>query len=591
MSKSPSSSRRLTSHLALSLLPLQVMLAVVSYLSEIISTLFASNAVGAASMAAIGLYSPVTKAISAFCILLSAGSALLSSQYIGKNEIDHLQNVFTVNIVLTCILSVVVAALHVLAVLVGWAGTASQDAVVNALFAQYLLGKAIGILPLIMGVQLTSFLSMENQLKLTTFAGLVYIVANLVFHTLFVVVLRMEALGLALAASCSSWVFLIVLIQHFIRGKSLMRLEIKKIQWREGRAILKLGFSSALINGYYAVRSGVINYIILTLGGTTALSAYATAYTFMNIFWSLPDAMEAVSRMLIGVSIGEEDKQALTDIMRVMYRQFVPMALAMTVVACALAEPLTNLYYHDAGEAIYQMTMWGIRIYAWCYPLSVITMHFNVYANAMGKRVLVHGITLLDGFVCVPLFMVVLMPFMGLNGAFLAYPLRGVAVCLFILAYAWVRNGRFPRNLEELMVIPRDFGVEPDARMDLSVQSIEETVTVSRRVRAFCACRGIDSRRTFFAGLCLEEMAGNVVSHGFAADKKRHSVDIRVTHKDDDLILRIKDDCVPFDPKERMEMIDPEDRAHNIGIRMVYGLASSICYQHILGLNVLTVRI
>ena len=40
-----------------------------------------------------------------------------------------------------------------------------------------------------------------------------------------------------------------------------------------------------------------------------------------------------------------------------------------------------------------------------------------------------------------------------------------------------------------------------------------------------------------------------------------------------------------------MEMMDPEDKAHNIGMRMVYGSARSMSYQHILGLNALTIRI
>ena len=56
-------------------------------------------------------------------------------------------------------------------------------------------------------------------------------------------------------------------------------------------------------------------------------------------------------------------------------------------------------------------------------------------------------------------------------------------------------------------------------------------------------------------------------------------------------ILRIKDDCVPFDPTERQKMADAEDKTKNIGIRMVFRMASEVRYQNILGLNVLTVRI
>lgn len=131
----------------------------------------------------------------------------------------------------------------------------------------------------------------------------------------------------------------------------------------------------------------------------------------------------------------------------------------------------------------------------------------------------------------------------------------------------------------------------PESRLDLTVRNLQEVVTVSQQVRAFCESKGIDQERTFLSGLCLEEMASNVVIHGFAADKLSHSIDIRVINKGDDLILRIKDDCIPFDPATRSRIMNPEDKTKNIGIRIVYDMAKEIDYQHILGLNVLTIHI
>ena len=42
---------------------------------------------------------------------------------------------------------------------------------------------------------------------------------------------------------------------------------------------------------------------------------------------------------------------------------------------------------------------------------------------------------------------------------------------------------------------------------------------------------------------------------------------------------------------ERKDLVDPEDRAKNMGIRLVYRMAKDIRHQNILGLNVLTIRI
>jgi hypothetical protein len=53
------------------------------------------------------------------------------------------------------------------------------------------------------------------------------------------------------------------------------------------------------------------------------------------------------------------------------------------------------------------------------------------------------------------------------------------------------------------MVIPESFGVATEDWMDVSVRSMEDVVTVSAKVSAFCREKGIDGRRSYLAGLGL----------------------------------------------------------------------------------------
>ena len=155
----------------------------------------------------------------------------------------------------------------------------------------------------------------------------------------------------------------------------------------------------------------------------------------------------------------------------------------------------------------------------------------------------------------------------------------------------WIRKRKATLRADDLLLLSDSFGVPASERMDLSVRSVEEVVSIAERVQSFCLSKGIDGRRAYLAGLSLEEMAGNIVDHGFTKDSKRHAIDVRVVHKGDDVILRIKDDCVPFDPGMRRQLDEGGDLSKNIGIRMVFGIARDVQYQNILGLNVLTIRI
>lgn len=81
----------------------------------------------------------------------------------------------------------------------------------------------------------------------------------------------------------------------------------------------------------------------------------------------------------------------------------------------------------------------------------------------------------------------------------------------------------------------------------------------------------------------------NIISYGFTHDTKDHFLDVRVAVKDDNIILRIKDDCIPFDPEEAMKLATDPSPESGMGIRLVFSCASEIKYQSILGLNALTI--
>ena len=300
--------------------------------------------------------------------------------------------------------------------------------------------------------------------------------------------------------------------------------------------------------------------------------------------------MAAVSRMLFSVAQGEEDRQTIQDIMRNALYRYVPIMLAVAGFIAIMAVPFTRLYYQDKGDPVFMMTVWGFRLLPFCMPLSLICMHFVCYGQISNKLILVRILSALDGVVDVVFFTAVLIPLIGIRSVYWANILNGTVTTVVILLYASLRNRHLPRSMDELMVIPKDFGAEESERLDLSISTIEEVVSLSSRVQEFCASKGIDHRRSMLSGLAIEEMAGNIVQHGYSEDHKKHNIEVRVVHKDGSLILRIKDDCVPFDPADRRDLVESEDITKNIGIRMVYSMAESVQYQNILGLNVLTIR-
>ena len=84
--------------------------------------------------------------------------------------------------------------------------------------------------------------------------------------------------------------------------------------------------------------------------------------------------------------------------------------------------------------------------------------------------------------------------------------------------------------------------------------------------------------------LSIEEMANNIIHYGFA-DGREHSIDIRIVISESGTLLRIRDNCMGFDPVKYLELHEDDDPAAHIGIKMVMKLVKEANYVNSLGLN------
>ena len=88
----------------------------------------------------------------------------------------------------------------------------------------------------------------------------------------------------------------------------------------------------------------------------------------------------------------------------------------------------------------------------------------------------------------------------------------------------------------------------------------------------------------------MEEAAGNALEYGFA-DGNPHRVELRLLKKEGAWLLRLRDDCPLFDPRDYLEQFAGSDPAANIGLKLLYGISADVTYLNALNLNNLLIRI
>ena len=572
------------------LLPIQVLLVAMGAINSIVDGAVAGRFISAETVGVIGLFYSMVQVISAVNSVLLGGTAVLCGRYMGRGEMQKTRGVFSLNLTVTLLIGSLLTAVCLL--FPGQLADAlGANETLRKPLMEYTTGFAVGIIPQLLAGQFASFLQMERQDRLGYIGIGAMLVSNIVLDVLFVAVFKMDVRGLALATALANWVYFLILLSYYFTKKAQLRYSFRSIRWKELLDMVKIGLPGAMLVFCLAVRSLVINRILLQYAGQDGLSAMSAFNMVCCLIIAVCLGAGAVVRMLTSIFMGEEDRDSIKSLIRIAFTKCLLLSAGVGAAVVLLAPVMTGIFFADPASNVYILTRQIFIIYGFCVPLVLICNVPSNYLQAMGHSVFVNIQSIFDGLLGMVIPAVILAPFMGAMGVWLANPIGIVMTILLVPVYAFLYWKRMPRTLDEWLFLKPDFGVSDADCLELTITQMDEVTQTAVQVQAFCTAHGTAARTAYLAALCLEEIAANVVAHGFTADRKAHSVNCRVVYTQKGILLRIKDDCIPFDPQEWVDMVDPEDPSQNIGIRMVYRLAQDVSYQNLLGLNVLTIML
>ena len=209
---------RLISKLFYSMLPVQILIFAMGYITSIVNGVMAGRFIDSSTVGVIGLYYSMVSITSAAGAVMLGGTAVLCGRYMGRGDLKKTQGVFSLNLTTTFIIAAVITGISFLIPGPIASVLGATDELKPALIS-YIRGYAIGIIPMMLAQQLSSFLQMERQEKrgYVGVAGL--IVANVALDILFVAVFGMGISGLALATSISNWVYFVILIPYYFSSR------------------------------------------------------------------------------------------------------------------------------------------------------------------------------------------------------------------------------------------------------------------------------------------------------------------------------------------------------------------------------------
>ena len=274
----------------------------------------------------------------------------------------------------------------------------------------------------------------------------------------------------------------------------------------------------------------------------------------------------------------------IRSLVRVMTRWAVILDVVVTAVGLAAAVPLITLFL-GGNVGAKSIAVFGLRLFVLSILPSSVNSTFKNYYQGINRLGLTELISVLQNFVFPVAFAFALSRFWGVTGIWLGFVCGETATLIAFSCLIWRHHGRISLSADAYSMLELDFGAAPERCFECTVQSVEDAVEASRQICSFCRALEIDRRTAMLIGLSVEEMTINILEHGFTRDKLAHNVDVRLVLDADSRIIRIRDNCVRFDPTTYLELHRSEDPAAHIGLRMVMGMVKEANYVNSLGLS------
>ena len=464
-------------------------------------------------------------------------------------------------------------------------GASRVDPELHRMTSDYLAGFVVGAPGSMGALILIPFLQIAGQSNLLIVAVLAMTVSDIALDLLNALVLHWGMFGMGLASSLSYYVAMIFAAFFFLSKKSPFRFSRRGVTRAKILELFRAGFPTVFSMASSVVLVFAVNRILRHTGGTAAVAAFTVIMGIGNTANCIATGIGGVSLTISGVLYNEEDRHALRSSMNLLCRYSVILGLAMGVLLLACAPLFVDVFIPgDVPER--GMAILGLRLFALgMIPCCINNVLKNMYQSTERVR-LTEIISLLEGAFLPVLVALVLSFIFGTTGVWFYFVL-GELLTLLVVGLIILRiKKRPPWSEGAAMLLRPDFGVRGGNLLEISLGSAGEIPSAVRRVESFCHSHRLDDKTTNHIALCVEEMASNVINHGFTADSRPHHLFIRLLTRDSKWVLRFRDDCTSFDPVHYV----PTGDHTALGLKIIMAMASEVRYTNSLNMNNLMIR-
>ena len=543
-------------------------------IASIVDRIMVGNFLGATDLAATNLTSPIICVINLLYVLFINGGNTLAVTYKGSRDQKNADKCFTISVVLGTVSMALMGVLGIafrvpIARLLAVGDSQLYQPVIDYLFPQFFLGVLV-----LMSNGVSAYIRVDGMKTLAIAVPIVSNVVNLLMDYVF---MGLCGFGIGSAGWATNIGYIAGLFCSVIYFRSKKRsVFLTRLDSQDVGLLLeavKTGMSSALMYGCLFLRTIIMNSIIVSatgLIGSQVAAVCMSANSIANIFYG---GTTQTMLPIGGALYGEKDYKGLREMLKTSSIVTGGICFAIMILFEVFPRPFGAIFGVTSPETMVLLDT-AFRMFAISIPLTGARDIFRSCLQSTDGKNVASVLSVLEGLIC-------FIPVLWLLGKFapdmiwLSFAISPLLAMVIIWVFLFFRTKDdekrgilFPK--EEEGVILYDFSIE---------NSIESAEEASVKVMEFCTQNNVPKGLGNKLAIATEELCVNIA--GYAYGNRNGSIDLFIRISSEDIVLRVRDNGVIFNP---VEFIDDSGKEIT-GLKMLRALPLTLDYNRVLGFN------
>ena len=546
--------------------------------ASLLDGIIVGNLIGNDALSATSMVMPILYIIQTPGLALGVGGAIVVGMLLGKRDLDKAKKAFSACFIYGVGLSIIFA---VIAPIVS-RPLANLFAESLADYSyQYLLIYLITDPIITIALLIASFMAIDNNPKLASFFYIFSNVIKILSMFLFIKVFNWGLYGAALSTAFGYFVGFISLIKYIKSDRRMLRFTFKiKGTFTDLKDALKASSATAINLLLTAIQMFIINVILATLiKDDVDLVIFGLVSNMVFVFDLFAGGILGLIPTLCGILYGEKDMYSLKSVVKKIYLLNLVTVILLSIIIMIVPDIYSAMFgFSNLELDVLNRTSFILRIYIISFIPYELNKFSMSYYPAVEKNIPSYVTILLREAIIVLPLTIILLHTNGLFGYVLAQVINEWATVIityiFVLIYGKIKNkGRGLFLYDDINYASYDISID---------NNIDNASLVSKEIIDFANQNNVSNRNSNVIGIAAEELISNIIYYGYKKKIKNY-IDVNLKVLNDKIILRIRDDGLPFDPTKYE--FDEQKNYSTSGINLIMKLTNNVNYMRILNLN------